>query len=85
MFQDNISIEGHLQREALQSVREAMLLDNEAFGTAFLNSEDPGGKGDVLELHVMKKRPQLNTEHPVLRDSICGAQHGRSALFPPRV
>lgn len=70
MFQDNISIKGHLQREALCSIGEVVLLDSEAFGIALLKSENPSRKGDVLELHIMKKGSHVNAEHPVLWDSI---------------
>lgn len=55
-----------MQIEALRSIGEGVLLDCEAFGIALLNSEDPSGEGDVPELHVMQKGPQVNTEQSVL-------------------
>lgn len=66
MFQDYVSLKGHLQSKVLCSIGEAVFLDGEAFGVALLNSEDPSGEGDVLELHIMKKGPQMNTEQSVL-------------------
>lgn len=70
MFQDNGRINWHLQREGLCAVGEAMLLDGETPGSALLNGENPGGEGDVPELHIMKEGSHMNTEHPLLWDSI---------------
>lgn len=64
MFQDNISIKGHLQRETLGFIGESVLLDIETSGIALFNSENPSREGDVLQLYIMKERPQVNTEHP---------------------
>lgn len=70
MFQDHVSVKGHLQRVALVAIREAVLLDHESSGDALLNRENPGGEGDVLQPDVMEEGPQVDGEQPVLRDSI---------------
>lgn len=41
-FEDNISIKGHMQGEALGSIREAVFLDSVASGVALVHSKKPG-------------------------------------------
>lgn len=81
-FEDNISIKGHMQGEALGFIGEAVFLDSVASGVALLHSKKPSWESDVLQLYVMKEVSQNNTKHPVFSDS-SWRQNGRITHFHP--
>lgn len=68
-FEDNISIKGHMQGEALCSIGEGVFLDSVSSGVALLHSKKPSWESDVLQLYIMKEISQNNAKHPVFSDS----------------
>lgn len=71
MLQDSFRIKGHLDREDHRAIWNQVLMDKEASGIAFLNSEDTIGKSDVSQLHIMKESSHISSEVSLLWDSTC--------------